>query len=229
MAEQAGTQTSAAGAAGTQAAGQTAGQTPPAQTTEQQPAVAAPEMTAEELKAELAAAKVRLGESNRENASWRLKIAGYETAEQKRKEAEMTEAQKLQAQLEKANKERDEALSTVQQHAKRRAFEKAARSAKLNWANDDALEDGFRLADLSAVKVNGETVEGMDAVVKTLAAAKPYLFKAASDESPNVNATTGKPAGQRTGLLPAEAQELAAIYGIKPEFLPVNTTQAQGR
>jgi hypothetical protein len=186
------------------------------------------EPSAEDLRAELLSLKNQLSTVNRESAERRHKLAELETAETKRKEAEMTEAQKLQAQLDKLTKERDESIGKVQQQAKFRAFEKAARAAKLNWANDDALEDGFRLADLSTVKADGETVEGMDAVLKDLAAKKPYLFKTA-EAPPDVNATPRGAQGQRIGMTPEETKEFAAIYGLKPEFLPVAHTPNQGR
>ncbi len=225
----------------TPAAGQAAGQTPPAQPGDQQtagPQTPAPsgdttttttQQSDADLRAELAAVKSQLSAVNRESADRRHKLTELEAAEQKRKEAEMTETQKLQAKLDALQKERDESAAKVQQWTLRRAFEKAARTAKLNFASDDALDDGFRLADLSAVKVNGENVEGIDAAVIALSKAKPYLFKPAEAAPPDVNATDRGAQGKRTGHTIEEAKEFAAIYGVKAEFIPTNTTPGQGR
>ncbi len=192
------------------------------------PSTEAAQPSAEDLRAELLSLKNQLSTVNRESADRRHKLAELETAETKRKEAEMTEVQKLQAQLDKLTKERDESIGKVQTQAKFRAFEKAARAAKLNWANDDALEDGFRLADLSTVKADGETVEGMEAAVAALARAKPYLFKAV-ETPPDVNAQVRGAQGQRATKTIEEYRELAANLNVKPEYLPGYPTQTQGR
>ncbi len=105
-------------------------------------------------------------------------------AEQKRKEAEMTELQKLTAQLEKANAE----LKQAQIHSLRR---------------ETAEKVGLPL--VFADRLKGETPEELEADAKQILEALPKAPK-----TPNVSATNPG-AGANVGE--TDAQRLAHIYG----------------
>lgn len=105
-------------------------------------------------------------------------------AEQKRKEAEMTELQKMAAQLEKANAE----LKQAQIHSLRR---------------ETAEKVGLPL--VFADRLKGETPEELEADAKSILEALPKVPK-----TPIISATNPGP-GASHGL--TDAQRLAEIYG----------------
>ena len=113
--------------------------------------------------------------TNKDNADKLKKLTDLEAAEQKRKDADLTEAQKQTAkvaQLEKELADRDEKLATT---TIRHAVELEA--AKQNFQSP---EDAYLMADLSDVKIDADgKVTGVEEALKAVAKAKPYLLKAA--------------------------------------------------
>ncbi len=117
------------------------------------PAVETPNVeTLESVKAELERVRKALKESNQDAASKRKKLETFEAEEQKRKEAEMTELQKIQA----ANEELSNKLKGFELAEMRR---KAAEAAGLPSA--------------LAGRITGDTLEAMTEDAKQLAALIP--------------------------------------------------------
>jgi lipopolysaccharide export LptBFGC system permease protein LptF len=137
--------------------------------------------------AELSGAQSALHQSNREAAERRKKLEAFEAAEQQRKEAEMTEAQKTAEQIkateeraQKAEQERDAVQARMLETLKRTSVISAASAAGFN---DPA--DAWLYIDRDKITVNeAGAVEGVDQAIKTLAEKKPYLLKAAPDKRP---------------------------------------------
>lgn len=159
------------------------------------------EPTAAELVAERESLKKALRDANRESADRRKKLEAYETAEAERKQAEMTEVQKLQAKLEKAEAERTQA----QAQANERVIMAELRA--------QAASMGFTDLDYAVFKVRGKVtlnddgqVEGAEEALKELAKASPVLVK-----KPSAPLNPGNPGAAQTGETPA--QQRARIYG----------------
>lgn len=112
-----------------------------------------PAVETEEFDKERALETIRkLREFEKEAKSLKRKVGEYEEAEQKRKEAEMSETDKLKAQLEKAALE----LSTLKTNElKRQAAAK------------------FKLPDALALRLQGNTLEELEADAETLAKTLP--------------------------------------------------------
>lgn len=149
------------------------GETPTPKAGETQ-AEAQPAANAAELANQLAELQKQLRAVNRESAERRKALEAFEKAETERRQAEMTEAQRLQAEIETLRRERAEAQAAAQA-----ATIRAAVTAKAAGRFHDP-EDVF-LALSGRLKVNeaGE-VEGLDDELKALAQAKPHWVKAAA-------------------------------------------------
>lgn len=112
----------------------------------------------------------------------KAKLAALEQAEEERKKAEMSEVERLQAEKEAAEKTateareaRDKALADANKRLIKAEFMAVAREMRVRV---DALEDAYKLADLSAVTVSEDgVVIGVKEAVETLIAAKPYLLE----------------------------------------------------
>lgn len=124
------------------------------------------------------------------------KLAEYEKAEEERKKAEMSELERLQAEKEEyANKAKE--FETKAEEALRKANERLMRAefkviAKEAGVHPEALEDAFKLADLSGVEIDDEgNVIGLDDAIKALKESKKYLFanrQVGADPSPGAGA-----------------------------------------
>jgi transcriptional regulator of heat shock response len=130
-------------------------------------------MSLEKLQAELEQTRAALKAANKEAAERRRRLDEIEGAEAKRKEAEQTEAQKLLARAETAEKH----LVETQENARRAAIRGAVLLAAAKNDFVDA-EDVYKLADLANVSVGEDnTVTGAEEAVKLLAKNKPHLLK----------------------------------------------------
>lgn len=147
----------------------------------------------------------------------KTKLSEFESAEQTRKEAEMTELEKLQKQL--ADKETNEQTlaqqladmkKTVEAEKIRNEFIKVATSENIAY-----LDDALALADLSAVKIDEDgKVVGMVEVIKSLVDNKPFLL-AKKQSKPIGESTNGNTdrADKTAEQLLKEAAEKARISG----------------
>lgn len=110
----------------------------------------------------------------------KARLAEYEAAEEERKKAAMTEQERLLAEKEEAERkaaEAEEASKKALEEANKRLINAEFRlAAKEAGINPDAIDDAFKLADLSGVTVGDNAkVEGIEDVVKSLLESKPYL------------------------------------------------------
>lgn len=144
--------------------------------------------TVEQLQQDLAEAKKHIKELNRESTDRRKKLEALEKTESERKAAELSETDKLKAQVEQATKDREQALAKANERVIR--SEVIAKAAALNF-NDPT--DAFALVDKSKFKVDEESgeVEGVEDALKMLAKAKPYMLK---NKTPTLGPTN--PGGQ---------------------------------
>lgn len=138
-------------------------------------------------------------------------------AEEERQRAEMTEIERLQADL-KAKEEAEQALAeqlaqaqaAAKQERIRNAFITAAQSAGIAY-----IDDAYRLADLSTVTVGEDgTVSGVSEVVASLVESKPFLLKQKTQPNPIGDSTnSGNTGGKTAEQLLAEAAAKAKASG----------------
>ena len=149
--------------------------------------------------AELESTRKALKAANAEAADRRKKLEAYEQAEEQRKLAEMTEVEKLQAEL---KRERD-ARAAEQLDARKAALSHAVtlQAQTLNF-HDPADALAFLPADI--------VVDGVDDALKELARARPYLIKGSA--TPDIDA------GKRSTAKPNKAEQVrqaADMFGIQ--------------
>lgn len=152
-------------------------------------------------------------------ARQKRQFADYEelkTAKQKLDEletAQMTELEKVKAQVEKLQVERDAAQQLAQDRLIRSAF--VAEAARAGAAHP---EDAFALADLSGVAIDDAgQVSGVSAAVTALVEAN-RLVLASQPGAPRLDGGAGS--GERPTLktrLSAEEVEIARKMGMSPE------------
>lgn len=127
----------------------------------------------------------------------KAKLAAAEEAETERKRAEMSEVERLQLEKDAAEKvaveaqeSRDKALAAANQRLIKAEFLTFAREMKVRA---DALEDAYKLADLSGVSVSDDgDVSGAKEAAEALIAGKSFLLepektqpKSIGDSKPN--------------------------------------------
>lgn len=156
---------------------------------------------AEETTVDVKAMQEALKKANHEAATNRKKLQAFEEAERKRKEAEMTELERIKAENERLQKKALEA----EESAKRRALEAEVirQSAALGYAD---AKDALAMLPVTEFEMNeaGEYV-GIDEALKKLAEQKPYLLKTETKQTPNVRATN--PSGSKQGETDAERRK----------------------
>lgn len=162
---------------------------------------AATGQTVEELRAQLEREQKDRKDANAEAANMRKRLRELEAAEEERKKATMSEAERNAADL-KAAQERISALEADRQALRvTSAIVSAATAAGIRDP-----QDAVALIDAAAIKFAEDgTPTNIDALVKALAAAKPYLTTAGA--SSPANAGRGMQPGQ------SEAELRAMIYG----------------
>jgi hypothetical protein len=123
------------------------------------------------------------------------KLADLEAAEQKRREAELNEAQKAQAQLAELEKKLNEANLNLVTERLRNAVQSEA--AKMGFLNP---EDAYQLADLAEVETTDDgKVTGVEDALKKLVKDRPYLLKTPGQTTaPQTDASRRGPATSST-------------------------------
>ena len=168
----------------------------------EKPETAAPDAksseTPEQLKAELETLRKALKEANREAADRRKKLDAIEEAENKRKEAELTEAQKLKKTLDETVNE----LATLKANELKRKV-----GAKHN------------LPEALAIRLQGATEEELDADAKQVLDALP---KPAKPSPGPVNPGTGG------STKPTDAERLARAHGQQSQPWDIETFKKMG-
>lgn len=164
------------------------------------------ELSAEQLKAQLAEQKKHIAKLNRESADRRKKLEEFEKAEEKRKQAEMSEAEKANARvkdLETQNQALEQQLRTL---TLQRDFEAQVRDASLTFKNSKAAKDAFK-ALVEDVLEDGDT-EVTEAHIKQLVKDRDYLF--GKTETPS-----GGNDGSKKGKTSQAAVTKEAVAGKK--------------
>lgn len=115
-----------------------------------------------------------LKQARKEAAGYRTKLRQSEESEAERKRQEMTEVERLKADLEAMKAKADEAQRIAHERLLRAAV--VSEAARLGFADPD---DAWRFIDTAHLEVgeNGE-VEGLAAAIQAVGKAKPYLLRA---------------------------------------------------
>ncbi len=133
--------------------------------------------TLEDALAALERTSRALKDANKEAADRRKRLDALEKAEADRQAAQLSETDKLKADKQKVENDLKAAKEALNQARLRQAFSTAARKLEKPFISVDAEEDGFRLADLSALEIGDDgTIKGIDDVLKDLGKNKAYLF-----------------------------------------------------
>lgn len=156
------------------------------------------------------------------------------TEEDARKAAELTETERLQAQKDEADRKvteateaRDKALTAANSRVIKAEFKLLAKEAGIRG---DALDDAFKLADISNVKVDDDgNVDGVADVIAALKAAKPYLAEQPKKEPKQIGDGGGgepKPDKTKEQLLAAAAEKVR-ISGKTEDRVAYATLKAE--
>ncbi len=181
------------------------------------------EPTAEELKAQLAKMQRALKKANREAASRRIELEAL-----KKKPAPKA-GDKAKGKGDKADTDNDEAeelrtlreqneklLAEQRRNGARLAIAKAARKAKINWANDTARDDAVELILRDAVINEDGTIDDIADLLADVVEERPHLLaaKAGNDKKPRAGDTSATKRGSRTDLA-LDEDEIAQQFGIR--------------
>lgn len=173
--------------------------------------------TAEELAAELAKARDALKAANNEAAQRRRKLDEYEAAEQKRRESEMSETDKLNKRVQEAEAAKEAALRSANDRLIRAAFIAEAAAAGVEFP-----ADAFALADRTNVSVDESgNVSGVTEAVSALVNAKRLPLRNRTVATLDSGAG-GNSNGQRQVTLTEQELQIARRMGIKPEDYAAN-------
>ena len=160
---------------------------------------------------------VKLRQENRELKPKAQKLTEYEKAEQTRKDAELSEMDKLNKRLAEAETARQQALTTANDRLIKAAFVAEAAKHGVEYP-----EDAFLLADKSNVAVDDSgNVIGVAETVKTLVDGKrlPLRNRAVASLDAGAGSTSN---GQRSTALNEAELAIARRLGIKPEDYAAN-------
>lgn len=188
---------------------------------ETKPEVKTVTMTQEELDALIGREKGRVKKKYEDYDELKAKLAEYEQQVEEKKRAEMTDLEKLQADL----KAKDESVQSLAQQLETlqaqinqerifNAFIKAAPSVNIP---SDRIDAALKLADLSAVTVGEDgTVEGIDELMGSLVESYKFLAEVKKPQKPIGDSTNGPKdiIGTKTAeQLLHEAAEKARLSG----------------
>ena len=164
--------------------------------------------SADTLQAELEETRKALKAANAEAADRRKKLQAFEEAEAKRKEAEMTEVEKLNAKL-------------AEMVAQQEATQQSLRETKLNAAIDLAAKTlKFRKVTEARALINRDALEygdngewsGVEEALKALAKDSPHLIEqATAPDTDGLRRNQGKATTPNDALL----KTIAERYGIQ--------------
>lgn len=126
----------------------------------------------------------------------KAKLAALEEAEAEREKAKLSETERLEAEkaaalqaAEEAKTERDNALTAANQRLIKAEFRAVARELNVR---PDALDDAYKLADMTGVSVDDEgNIVGVGDVVKALLTTKPYLAEQAKPQPKPIGSASG--------------------------------------
>lgn len=137
--------------------------------------------------AELERLRKALKDANAESAKRRKRLEELEAAEATRAAADLSEAERLKAELDKLKAEKSAADARLRRASLKEAAQDAAQRAGLTFA-PGALADAVQLGAFDDLEVDDAgKVAGMADAVKALQKQRPYLFGAAAG-APDINA-----------------------------------------
>lgn len=177
--------------------------------------------------AELERVKVALKAANKEAAERRKRLEELEAQDEARRKAEMTEAERLKAEVTQAKQEAEQARADARATLIRAAF--VAEAAKAGASHP---EDVYRLADISGIEVGADgTVAGVTEAVKALVdAGRVPLTAGGRPLAPKLDGGAG--GGDRSHdairLTPLEA-DLAQKMGLTAEQYQKNKAAIAAR
>ena len=154
-------------------------------------AIAAPVMDApaSDTAAELERTRKALKDANAESAKRRKRLEELEAAEAERAAANLSEAEKLTAELAKATARADAAQARLDAELIKGAAANAAVALQTPFASADALADAVSLGAFSSLAIGDDgAIPGMNEAIKQLAKQRPYLFGTAQPQAPDINA-----------------------------------------
>lgn len=101
----------------------------------------------------------------------------FQEEEKKRKDAELSDLERAQTRVKELEAAVQEAQTMTQALRLRQEFGKSAARLKVAFADGQAEDDAFELADMENVEIDAKgNVTGLDDVLKTLQKTRPYLF-----------------------------------------------------
>ena len=116
----------------------------------------------------------------RESAGWRTKLRQAEEAEAARTRSELTELDRIKADLDAERQARAQAEQRQRDQLIRTQVISAAAKAGFNDP-----EDAFRMLDMTTFEADESgKVDGLDSALQALAKSKPYLVKSSGTISP---------------------------------------------
>jgi hypothetical protein len=171
---------------------------------ENKPEVKTVTMTQEELDALIGREKGRVKSKYADYNDLKTKLTEFEKAEKERKESEMTELERYQAQLAEKDtaaqtlaKQLEELQSQMQREKIVNAFIKAAPGVNIPA---DRIDAALKLADLSAVNIGENGVEGLEDVMNALVTNYSFLAEVKKPQKPIGEATNSlKDTSEKTG------------------------------
>jgi Ni,Fe-hydrogenase I large subunit len=171
---------------------------------ENNPEVKTVTMTQEELDALIGREKGRVKSKYADYNDLKTKLTEFEKAEKERKESEMTELERYQAQLAEKDtaaqtlaKQLEELQSQMQREKIVNAFIKAAPGVNIP---SDRIDAALKLADLAAVNIGENGVEGLEDVLNALVTNYSFLAEVKKPQKPIGEATNSlKDTSEKTG------------------------------
>lgn len=152
-------------------------------------------------------AELRILRKQLKDAQQRISAADQAAAEKAK--AEMTELERYKSEADQYRKQAEETQSRFMETQKHNAFKLAAQQAGAVDVNA-----ALKLADLSTVDFDGDQVTGVDAALKSLKKASPYLFGVTANVSAGSgggNPATGAPAVTTSQIAKMTKAELIAF------------------
>lgn len=175
--------------------------------------------TQAELNEKIAARIAREKAKYKDYDDIKTQLTEFEKAEEERKKAEMTEVERLQAELD-AKIEAEEALANQLEETRNQVKQQVINSEFTKLANENNIayiDAAFRLVDLSDVKVDDEgKVTGADEAVAALIKDNPFLVEAEKKKPKQIGGGTNKQnnnSGKTDEQIIAEAEDVARKTG----------------
>jgi len=131
---------------------------------------------------------------NEETKSLKAQLADLQKALKANERASMSEVERLKAEKAELEEIAKQAQEAITQMRLKEAFRATVAAKKVRFV-EGAMDDAFRLADLTGVRVEESgAVRGMEAAIDALLKAKPYLVQR-PDPAP-IDASAGTGAGK---------------------------------